>query len=148
MIHSMPKLFFIWVLCCAIMTPVIFADELLKKPLSLEKDSEFLPVEQAFILTVVEIDNEVKLHWQIAPGYYLYRQQLSMELSGAHGDPVIPAGVVKHDEYFGDVEVYFKELTVTVPIEDVVEQRHVSVTYQGCAEAGLCYPKQNHEVLL
>lgn len=106
-------------------------------------DGTFLPVEQAFRPEVLLDAGVVVVRWHIEPGYYLYRHQLGFALNLPHGEPEIPAGEPRHDEYFGDVEVYFDELVVSVPLElaDAVPAR-LSLRYQGCAVAGLCYPPQ------
>ncbi len=107
------------------------------------QDGTFLPVEEAFRPEVLLDGGLVVVRWQIEPGYYLYRHQLDFALDRPHGDPEIPAGEPKRDEYFGDVEVYFNELIVAIPLElaDLAPVR-LSLRYQGCAVAGLCYPPQ------
>ncbi len=86
----------------------------------------------------------MQLSWAIAPGYYLYRDRIHIASTAAAvqiGNPEFPAGVVKQDDYFGKQVIYHNALVATVPVARasgaVVP---LSVTYQGCAEAGLCYP--------
>ena len=114
---------------------------------------EILPVDDAFRLTSAEVDGDVVLYWQIQPGYYLYRHSLSVDANKAIGELSIPDGIAKTDEYFGKVEVYFDELEVIVPIETNLLNKsgtvlELSVAYQGCAEAGICYPPQNVKIEL
>lgn len=104
-------------------------------------NDDFLPVEQAFAYDVsTNADETLTISWDIAPGYYLYRHQLKFE-----GDtqPVaavrIPDGEPIEDEFFGKSEVYHDQLTVTV---DPGQARTLNIVWQGCAEAGLCYPPQ------
>ena len=101
----------------------------------------FLPVDEAFLLEVTREEGKVRIHWLIKPGYYLYKDRLSFNLTNS---PVLPDGIEKNDEIFGQVEVYYTELTVSVPnSEDFVEDEvEFVVGYQGCADAGLCYPPQ------
>src|SRR5690606_33821493 len=87
-----------------------------------------------------------------APGYYLYRHAFAFEISPAElaaGEPRIPPGLPKHDEYFGDVEVYYDEIRVQLPIANP-ENRPlaVQVRFQGCADQGLCYPPETLRLTL
>ena len=108
---------------------------------------DFLPPEQAFQLSAsADGANTVRLDWLIAPGYYLYRDRIkttSEAGADALGTPVFPAGQVKQDEYFGEQVVYHDEVVVLLPVKRSGGgelKLPLSVTYQGCAEAGLCYP--------
>ncbi len=108
------------------------------------QEEEFLKVDEAFQLTsTVKSGNEVRLFWNVADGYYLYRKRLSV--TSDNGDVVIgelglPDGKMYHDEYFGDVEIYENSLDVAVPVTASNESIELVVGYQGCAHAGLCYP--------
>jgi thiol:disulfide interchange protein DsbD len=106
----------------------------------------FLKPDQAFVF---EADNDrpghVTLRWRIAPDYYLYRDKIAVKTAapGARlGSPVFPAGQLKHDDYFGEQVVYHDEVVVDVPLTTGagIAEVPLEVTYQGCAEAGLCYP--------
>lgn len=104
---------------------------------------EFLPAEKAFRLSVTRSGaGAVELEWLIAPGYYLYRDRIKIaDDSHRIGTPQFPAGQVKQDEYFGKQVIYHDELKVTVPVTGSDPgPLALRVTYQGCAEAGLCYP--------
>jgi thioredoxin:protein disulfide reductase len=108
---------------------------------------DFLPPDQAFRFgALAEGSDRVRLDWQIAEGYYLYRARIKVSTSsrGAQlGATQFPPGQVKTDEYFGRQEVYHHELVVTVPVARAsggVLELPLQVTYQGCADAGLCYP--------
>jgi len=105
--------------------------------------SEFLPVDEAFLLSVQVVDHSIELRWDIAPGHYLYRSKLGFELDSVPQSPEIAPGESRNDEYFGKVEVYVGDLVVNLPIpDDSNEKIEFLVTYQGCAEAGLCYTPQ------
>jgi thiol:disulfide interchange protein DsbD len=104
-------------------------------------EADILPVDDAFALTVVREGEGLQLLWQIQPGYYLYRHRISVAVSERVGTPQIPEGVHKQDEYFGDVEVYYEALVVDVPLDGHEEETFI-VQYQGCADAGICYPPQ------
>ncbi|MEX2488891.1 MAG: protein-disulfide reductase DsbD domain-containing protein [Pseudomonadales bacterium] len=109
---------------------------------------EFLPVDEAFKLTASRENNTIELRWQVSPGYYLYRHRLSFDATEAElGKPEISPGLDKHDEYFGDVEVYYDELVVRLPIISAEDGAvELVVGYQGCADAGLCYPPQEKPI--
>ncbi|MBV8568820.1 MAG: protein-disulfide reductase DsbD, partial [Methylobacteriaceae bacterium] len=114
-------------------------------------ESQFLSPDEAFKVHAEAAGADaVRLTWQIAPGYYLYRDRLKITSSAANaqlGVPVLPVGQSKTDEYFGTQQVYHEELVATLPIArapgSAALELPVSVTYQGCAEAGLCYPPVN-----
>jgi thioredoxin:protein disulfide reductase len=108
---------------------------------------DFLPADQAFrFAALAEGTDGVRLDWQIAEGYYLYRARIKVTTPSARaqlGATQLPAGQIKNDEYFGKQEVYHHELIATVPVaraRDGSFDLPLQVTYQGCAEAGLCYP--------
>jgi thiol:disulfide interchange protein DsbD len=108
---------------------------------------DFLPPEQAFRFDALAGgSDQVVLNWEIAEGYYLYRARIKVTTSSASaqlGTPQFPAGQFKTDEYFGRQEIYHHELRVTVPVARAAGGAFslpLQVTYQGCAEKGLCYP--------
>ncbi|MEE4300033.1 MAG: protein-disulfide reductase DsbD [Pseudomonadales bacterium] len=114
---------------------------------------DFLPVDEAFRLGVDAAAEPLRVFWQIEPGYYLYRHRLSFELQRggqlASDAVAIPPGKEKQDEYFGDVEVYYGDLAVTVALPPSLPADAVlAVGYQGCADAGLCYPPEKRYVAL
>lgn len=108
---------------------------------------QFLDPEVAFQLdTRVDADATLHVRWRIEPAYYLYRHKFGFRVLNATkpvlGAPRISPGERKTDEYFGEVEVYYGAAEAVVPFiakpnTDAIE---VEVTYQGCADAGLCYP--------
>ncbi len=108
---------------------------------------EFLPPDQAFRFDALpEGSDRVRLNWEIAEGYYLYRARIKVTTSSPSaqlGAPEMPAGDIKTDEYFGRQEVYHHELIASVPVARAsggALELPLEVTYQGCADAGLCYP--------
>ncbi|HEU0224203.1 MAG TPA: protein-disulfide reductase DsbD [Steroidobacteraceae bacterium] len=107
---------------------------------------QFLPVDEAFRFAAsADGGAQLALDWQIAPGYYLYRHRVSAKTATegfALGEVAMPAGKRKTDEFFGDVEVYYDALSATVPVTrpDGGSTLEIAVSYQGCADAGLCYP--------
>ena len=110
-------------------------------------EDEYLPIDQAFALTSQPLSvNTIELNWRIAKGYYLYKERMKVVPTGGTssvGALVLPKGENHHDEYFGDQEVYRDSVdaTFSVPPSDA-KSVEVKVTYQGCADAGLCYPPE------
>lgn len=107
-------------------------------------NAEFLPVEDAFALSVEHADDgATRLTWDIAPGYYLYQQRLSF--SGLDKDlhPTLPAGTPYSDEFFGDSQVYRDSLQLSIAAE---QAGAFTLGWQGCADAGLCYPPQSRAI--
>lgn len=106
---------------------------------------DFLPVEEAYQLAVdVEDNGNLRLYWQIADTYYLYRHSLAFDLTGSDGqialEADLPPGLERTDEFFGDVSVYYNDADITLAPEGTPEQAVLTVVSQGCADAGLCYP--------
>lgn len=109
--------------------------------------TEILPVDEAFVLQVVRREGNLEVLWQIQPHHYLYRHRLSVRGSERLGEPQIPEGLARTDEFFGDVEVYYEGLEVHVPLQGR-KRETIVVEYQGCADAGVCYPPQKREFTL
>ena len=117
----------------------------------LNNSDDFLPVRKAFQLSLVGSDaHSLKLRFVNAEGYYLYRHRLQFRIEPsdlARGEAVLPAGKAKHDEFFGDVEVYYGVTDVTLPLDNPIDLPFtVHVTYQGCADKGLCYPPETQRI--
>ena len=116
---------------------------------SINNSADFLPVREAFQLSLVDsTPQSIKLRFVATEGYYLYRHRFQFRADPADvslGAAQLPKGEQKHDEYFGDVEVYHGILDVELPRTD---QRAftLAVTYQGCADKGLCYPPETERL--
>ncbi|MBN9499582.1 MAG: protein-disulfide reductase DsbD [Alphaproteobacteria bacterium] len=81
------------------------------------------------------------LNWAIAPGNYLYRDKI--KVTSQQGAPVevsTPAGAMKDDPSFGETEIYHRQVQATVSAESLAGRSEVVVSFQGCAEQGICYP--------
>lgn len=109
---------------------------------------ELLPVDQAFALLPVERRGAaLHLTWNVAPGYYLYRQRIRVEALAPSAVALqairLPAGIAHVDEHFGAVQIYRGLLEADVPIEGPAQAPlRLRITYQGCADIGVCYPPQ------
>lgn len=105
---------------------------------------DFLPVGKAFVLTSERLESgETQLFWQIADGYYLYQKRLKFDGLAAGHQPVLPPGESHSDEFFGEQPVYRQGLELKIPAGATGQ---IKVGYQGCADAGLCYPPQTQVV--
>ena len=136
------------------MTRLLLLLSLLALPFTSAISEEPLPPDEAFRFSAEAIDaNTIRAVWTLAPGYYLYRHRVSFE-SGTDGitlgDATLPKGKEKTDEFFGDIETYYKRLTVEIPIErgpGTANSMTLIAHSQGCSEPlGLCYPPHEQKV--
>ena len=103
----------------------------------------FLPVTQAFEFDFDQQGRTLFIGWDIAPGYYLYKQKIEILAKDASIDVgSLGDGEIIEDEFFGKTEVFFQSVSIISKLSDVNEGAVVKVRYQGCAEAGLCYPPE------
>ncbi|WP_145568945.1 protein-disulfide reductase DsbD [Yersinia mollaretii] len=111
--------------------------------------SRFIPVDQAFAFDFRQQGDQLTLSWQIHPDYYLYRQQIKIVPKNATlAAFTLPEGRAHHDEFYGEVAIFKQQLALKIPITEAGDGASVSVTYQGCAEAGFCYPPETRVVPL
>jgi thiol:disulfide interchange protein DsbD len=111
-------------------------------------EDQFLDPDVAFRASATaERPDLLLIRWDIADGYYLYRDKLKAQLVKGKdvvlGTPSVPAGETKHDEFFGDMQIFHHAAEMRVPLRRESPQAtdiSVQVAYQGCAEAGICYP--------
>jgi thiol:disulfide interchange protein len=103
---------------------------------------DFLPVEQAYQISPSISPKGASFYWTIAPEYYLYKHAFKVELNDIDitNSLEIADGLPKRDEYFGDVEVYYQQAMIETPPIKAQDKLVLTVTSQGCADAGLCYP--------
>ncbi|QNK02964.1 protein-disulfide reductase DsbD family protein [Dyella telluris] len=114
-----------------------------------------LPVTEAYKLTAdASTPGVVKLHWTIAPDYYLYRGRMKFKAADGVtlGEAQLPDGEKHHDEYLGDVETYHHSVDATVPYTVAAgsTELKLSVQYQGCHEVTpkICYPPHTEQLTL
>ncbi|MDD5632653.1 MAG: protein-disulfide reductase DsbD, partial [Methylococcales bacterium] len=131
--------------------------EFLKKLPELKTNSsgdELLPAGQAFqFFATVKNANMLHVNWEIAKGYYLYREKIKLELtkeSGVKiGDYSIPHGTPKQDEAFGRVEIFHNELGFELPLirtNSGAQTITLQAGFQGCADRGVCYPPMTKKI--
>ena len=108
---------------------------------------DFLPVDKAFRPMLIPLDgNTIEVSIRVASGYYLYKDKISAEIQSDHVQLSImelPAGELKSDEYFGEMEVYHKDVFGRLPLIRATSESidlHIDLKYQGCADGGICYP--------
>ena len=135
----------------------------------LDNTTTFLPVDDAFSFSLNNDGDAATLVWIIAPEHYLYRHAFSVaidipKMDGSIEQVVLTPetrfsqGIKTTDDYFGPVEVYYYQATAQLPMDSITrlqkrsdfteKDAQLSIQYQGCAEAGLCYPVQTRQISL
>lgn len=120
----------------------------LQGPLVQAQDQELLPPEEAFSLNAWIDGDKLVAEYRIAPGYYMYRERFDFKIESSDAPArfdvaQIPAGKLKHDEFFGEMETYRDRVTIQLPIlfdANPANRLEVRATSQGCADIGVCYP--------
>lgn len=126
--------------------PALVASLLAAAP-TIAADFELPPVDEVFVLSAqATARDRIEVRWKIADGYYLYRHRTSVKTGAALADArlALPDGKKHRDEFFGDVETYRRQLVGVVTGAPTATATGVTLTvkYQGCADAGVCYPPQ------
>ncbi|MBN8482249.1 MAG: protein-disulfide reductase, partial [Xanthomonadales bacterium] len=117
-------------------------------PSPAQEQDGLLPVEQAFALRAeIRTPGRIDLHWDIAKDYYLYKSRITAKTTqaGTHlGTLELPNGIARHDEFFGDVEIYHDTVDASVDytVDPANPNVELTVTVQGCHEVDpkICYP--------
>ena len=114
-------------------------------PTAWSQQQDFLDVDKAFAPVISEVGlDTIKIKFAIADKYYLYKHRFKFKSDDnvKLGEALIPEGHKKNDEFFGEVETYHNEVEIIIPYtnNDVKNISKLTVKYQGCAEAGICYP--------
>ncbi|KZY66538.1 hypothetical protein A3738_06130 [Oleiphilus sp. HI0066] len=116
-------------------------------------NSQFLPVDEAFIFDVQVTSKGLRTSWKITEGYYLYQSKIEVSLLDSNATLGTPnfsdSGIEENDPYFGMTRVVYNELQMELPVTLIsdAKETEIKITYQGCAVAGLCYPPQAKTVL-
>lgn len=111
----------------------------------LKPKDDFLKPDEAFQISArASAPHTIEVSYRVAKGYYLYRKRMDFTTNTPDvklGEAQFPKGEIKHDEFFGEMEVYHESIVATVPITRPAgtTQMALTVKYQGCADAGLCY---------
>ena len=122
---------------------------------SLAGAEELLHPSVAFRPSVRALDAQtVEVSFEIAKGYYLYRDKFRFSAALGTlqlGAPTLPKGKEKDDETFGKVEVYYEGVSIRLPVErnsSGTQPLMLTISSQGCADAGVCYPPQKQTLSL
>ena len=108
-------------------------------------EPELLEPEKAFAFSArVVAPDAIEVRYVIAKGYYLYRDKFRFTLepaAAAAGAPRLPPGIIKKDEFFGEVAVYRDEVRIALPVAAGGQDGRVVLiaVSQGCADVGVCY---------
>jgi thiol:disulfide interchange protein len=111
---------------------------------SLVAQDEFLPVDQAFVPEYTIDNGKLLLRWTIADAYYLYEERFKFKADqGIELTPVYTPGKMKYDELFErETMVHYQGVTASFDLANITSPFNLKLEYQGCADAGLCYPPQ------
>lgn len=151
----------LWLVCMALAGNVVSQTNVLPSPASASPAGSpfgssaprFLEVDEAFsFYTSLDARDQISVHWAIAPQYYLYQDKFSFRIIAPQNlqselTAAFPQGINHNDEFFGDVVVYYGQVRATLALASAIDQPFVlEILYQGCADAGLCYPPQRRQV--
>lgn len=125
-------------------------------PITTNSGSKVLPVDQAFQFITNGLDQKtIQAAWQVTPNHHLYREKISFRLIDADGvtlgTPEFPQGKVVNDEYFGQMEVYAKDVHINLPLIYEGEAKSVTLetSYQGCSVlTSVCYQPQKRKTTI
>jgi len=102
---------------------------------------KFLPIEQAFKFNFSQQQDRVIIRWNVSDGYYLYKDKFKLSSPTTTIDKItMPEGLEHKDDYFGIQQVYKHEVEFSFSVQDLAKEHDITIEYQGCADAGLCYP--------
>ncbi|MFP1842468.1 protein-disulfide reductase DsbD [Lonsdalea quercina] len=118
-------------------------------PFGRAQTSRFLPAAQAFVFDFQQQGKQLKLQWIIHSGYYLYRQKIVIHSGSTRLIQVdFPAAERHQDAFFGMVDIFRNRLQLNIPLDGIPQGSTLTVSYQGCADAGFCYPPEQHSIPL
>ncbi len=137
MLHK--YLFLLYILCCGAIASAAQPD--------------LLEPEQAFRFSARVLDaSNIEVRYQIADGYYLYRERFAFAADPASvklGAAQIPQGKLKKDEFFGEVQTLRGELKIVIPVVAAADGKvALTATSQGCADVGVCYVPMESKIQL
>ena len=113
------------------------------------QQNQFLPVDEAFQFDFRQQGKELSLSWRIADGYYMYQHRFQVLSELELAEPLqLPEGESHYDEFFGETVVYRDQVTLTYDLGYADADQAFTISYQGCADAGLCYPPTEKTIYL
>ncbi len=137
-----------WLIAISLVSPLLHAEETL------------LPADEAYVFSAHMLDKDtVDAGWQVADGYYLYGNKIrfSSDTPGIRlGKPKLPKGKIKHDQFFGKLEVYRHKVRAQIPVireplkngQTEIREFTLIARSQGCADIGVCYPPHTQKITL
>ena len=113
-----------------------------------ESEPKFLPVDEAFPFQVEQQDDELSIIWDSADDYYLYKKKINLKQGKQKfaASQFSEDGILKHDEAFGEVIVFYNQVEARIDLKQLESNTPTLLGFQGCADAGLCYPPQKIDV--
>jgi thiol:disulfide interchange protein DsbD len=109
-----------------------------------EDQPQFLPVGEAFPYQIDQKGNALNVIWDTVDEYYLYRKKILLKQDNVKhpANGFSEEGILKHDEAFGEVIVFYGQIEATFDLTTLNAEQPLQLHFQGCADAGLCYPPQ------
>ena len=113
------------------------------------QQNNVLPANKAFNIETTIIDDSILISWDIKEGYYLYSKSIKIE----NNYKVLNFEVLKskesihNDEFFGESKIFRDEILIKLNKTTGLDLNNILIKYQGCADAGICYPIQIHKIL-
>ena len=113
------------------------------------QQNNVLPANKAFNIETTIIDDSILISWDIKEGYYLYSKSIKIE----NNYEVLNFEVLKskesihNDEFFGESKIFRDEILIKLNKTTGLDLNNILIKYQGCADAGICYPIQIHKLL-
>ena len=115
-------------------------------------EPDLLEPEKAFRFSARLLEsNKVEVRYEIAPGYYMYREKFKFSAEPASiavDASQLPAGQIKKDEFFGNVQIYRGSVVMVLPVSaagGTIADFTLKAVSQGCADIGVCYPPQEQK---
>ncbi len=140
MTNTIVKIFKLLTLCGLLITSIAFGAT--HEPLKMDEGFKFS--------TKVKDAQTIIAEWQMAPGYFLYRNKFDITSASSDvklGDPIYPKGVIKTEPEIGTFEVYKDTIRISIPVIKAKDNKvPLTVHYQGCSEEGFCYPSAEKTV--
>ncbi len=110
----------------------------------IQDEPKFLPVGEAFPYQINQQGSQLSIIWDNADEYYLYRKKILLKQDSNKylATSFSQEGLLKHDEAFGEVLVFYGQTEGVFDLSKLNQTQPVQLRFQGCADAGLCYPPQ------
>ncbi|SET41852.1 protein-disulfide reductase DsbD [Thorsellia anophelis] len=110
---------------------------------------DVLSANQAFVLDFTQKNESLVLTWAISPGYYLYQDKFEIKAKDSRvSDITFPISMSHVDEFFGEVQIYRDQVSLPLTIYETGDNPSLSITFQGCADRGICYPPKKIDIPL